>query len=90
MLKVEQEYFSPADVVRMTGLSRQTVYRALQAGRLEGLLFNGSLWKIRREWVGVWLEKGVVRAPRPTLRTKRPAPESDPPQPPNCRSPTPR
>lgn len=49
---------SPLDVALMTGLTRETVYRALDDGRLVGMkVGNGPRprWRIRVEDAEAWL-----------------------------------
>lgn len=60
-LNSRQGLLSPLDVALMTGLARETVYRALDDGKLRGFkVGNGSKprWRIRIEDAEAWLNAG--------------------------------
>jgi excisionase family DNA binding protein len=58
---------SPEEVSRLTGFSRDTIYRALAAGDLAGFKpgrGERARWRVRREDVDRWLRGERVEAPR--------------------------
>jgi excisionase family DNA binding protein len=60
-LNSRQSLLSPLDVALMTGLTRETVYRALDEGRLKGYKVGGGSrprWRIRVEDAEAWLNAG--------------------------------
>lgn len=55
-----RRFYRPADVVRVTGASKSTIFAALQSGQLEGYK-RGASWFIPVQAVDVWI-RGAHRS----------------------------
>lgn len=72
---VDAALLSPEDVARLCGLSRKTVYRAVERGELQAFRLCSRL-RIRREDVDAWLAASIVvpaSAPLPPASSLLPA-----------------
>lgn len=57
--QLQRRYCRVSDVVRITGVSRSQVFRALNAGELRGYQPAGSrIWLIEMEAVDAWIKGG--------------------------------
>lgn len=63
------EWLSPEDVAERVGVSRRTVYRALNAGHLEGRR-AGARWRVPSSALSVWPPPDA-RADTPTTPARR-------------------
>lgn len=50
-----QKMYSVKDIVELTGLSRRTIYRHMEEGRLKGIKIVGS-WRFTEEQVQAYIK----------------------------------
>ena len=58
-----ERYRSIAELVRMSGIPRSTIYRAIEAGEIPVFTPNGSKrgWRVPEGAFAAWLEKRTAR-----------------------------
>jgi excisionase family DNA binding protein len=55
---VNKKFFRPDEVARLLALSRRTVYRMINDGRLPGIRLGSGPWRIPREALAAFLPPG--------------------------------
>jgi len=51
-------YYTVAEVSKLTGIPKRTIYDAIEKGRLRAIVPNGCRrgYRVKAEWVTDWLE----------------------------------
>ncbi len=55
-LLLTKRFFRPDEVAQLLALSRRTIYRMIQDGRLKGVRWGSGPWRIPRETLAAMLE----------------------------------